>query len=153
MKNTTLFIIIVTLFLSCNRETTTKNTDKDYLLVDTVSLHTSYQNNIDYEDINHDKFTEKLNVDSKLRWIISYYILDTIPYLDKDIYQNRKDSVLLYDPHKIKLKEIKFNKTGTYYISGIVQDRIVLDSTWTGGKKNSEVSESVFWKKIVVIEK
>ncbi|WKW46718.1 hypothetical protein P3875_01205 [Myroides sp. JBRI-B21084] len=153
MKKTAFFIIIIVLFFACDKKSNNERTEQDFLITDTVSLHTSYQSVIDYKDVNHDKFTEQLNVESKLRWIISYYVLDTIPYLEKDIYQNRKDSVLVYDAHKIKLKEINFSKTGTYYISGIVKDRIVLDSIWTDGKKDSEVSESVFWKKIIVINK
>lgn len=152
MKKLAYFLILSVSIAACNKKTNVKDSFNDTLPTDTILVNTLWKSNIDYEDVNHDKFTEKLNVDSKLRWIISYYVLDTIPYLDKDIYQNRKDSVLLYDAHKIKLKEIKFSKAGTYYISGIVKDRIVLDSMWTDGKKDSKVSESVFWRKIIVID-
>lgn len=150
MKKTVIFLAITTTVFACNKSNI-EISEKDSFPTDTVFINSIYKGSIDYEDKQHDKFTKKLNSESKLRWIITYYVLDTIPYAEHEIYQSsKKDSVLAYNAHKINLRDIEFKKTGTYYISGIIKDNIVLDSVWIDGRKNSEVSQSVFWRKVVV---
>lgn len=152
MKKIGFLLILISATVACNKKSDIEDSEMYSFPVDTVVVNTLWKSSIDYENINHDKFTEILNTEPNLRWIIAYYTLDTIPYLEKEIFENRQDSVLGYDPHKINLRDMKFEKTGTYYISGIIKDNIVLDSVWVNGMKNTQVSEAVFWRKIIVKE-
>lgn len=152
MKKKRFLLILIFATVACSKKSGIETSERNLFPVDTVLVNTLWKSGIDYENVNHDKFTEILNVEPKLRWIIAYYTLDTIPYLEKEIYKNRQDSVLAYNPHKVNLKDIKFRDSGTYYISGIIRDRIVVDTIWIEGKKNTEVSEAVFWRKVVVVK-
>src|SRR5690606_39697998 len=100
MKKTEYFLILIFGIIACNKKANVKDSFNDTLPTDTVLVNTLWKSTIDYEDVKHDKFTEKLNVKSKLRWIITYYKVDTMPYLENEIYRVRQDSVLAYDPHK-----------------------------------------------------
>lgn len=150
MMNKIITILMVILLVSC-KDNKIEREYHESIPTDTASIGKVYKASIDYENLEHDKFTKNLNVESKLRYIITYYVVDTISISEDKIYNSKiKDSVLAYNSHKINLKNINFSREGIYYISGIIKDRIILDSIWIDGKKNSDVSESVFFRKVIV---
>ena len=80
MKKIGFLLILISATVACNKKSDIGDSEMYSFPVDTVVVNTLWKSSIDYENINHHKFTAILNTEPNLRWIIAYYTLDTIPY-------------------------------------------------------------------------
>src|SRR5690606_404404 len=123
---------------------------------DTIVVDEYYKSHIDYA---HPKFDEyHLNKDIRvLRSLTFYFTIDTVRY-DAGVIENKiKDSIFSSNKNKIELYKIAISKPGVHYISGYIDDEILIDSLNNNNNKDGKLPGHLFrshlTKKVVVISK
>lgn len=155
-------VIITLLLLGCGKERETnqnKGKTVDFygqlIFPDTIFVDDYYKSYIDY---SHPRFDEyHLNKNNRIvRSLTFYFTIDTVRY-DSGVVENEiKDSIFSSNKSKIELYKIAISKPGVHYISGYIDDEILIDSLNNDTKKGKLPGysfRSYLTKKVVVIDK
>lgn len=126
---------------------------------DTVLKGKKYNGKIHYKNLL-DTITESMINDStskRNRYIIfSMVLIDNIDYVEKDLWKIAKDTFGALNNHTIPFYDIKFNKSGTFFIDGVINDQgyITSDVKNKKGSYDTRIITNEFraTKKVVVIE-
>jgi len=139
-----------------NERHTKKSIECKIEFLDTVYVNKSYDGVVKYKSIL-DTITTSFDDKKKKRYPIFYMKIVDKPYSD---YKHLKKEAKMFGAHnnrEIPFYNIKFEKTGTYYIDGIINDYVVIDIN----KKNEKGEELVreiekeerIIKKVIVVDK
>jgi len=150
------------LLLSCEKEKqTNRNSDKtidfygQLVFPDTIFVDEYYKSHIDYSHPEFDEYHLNKNL-RILRSLTFHFTIDTVRY-DSGLIENKvKDSIWSSSQNKIELYKIAMSKPGIHYISGYIDDKILIDSlngNIRGGKLPGHLFRSYLTKKVVVIDK
>lgn len=146
-KKTVIIAILVLQFITFSCEKKEKNVSKqeikkqiDYKIEfpDTVYINNTYNGVIKYKSVL-DTITTSFDDKKKNRYVIFYLTIVDKP--DPD-YKHLKKIAKKFgadNNREISIYDIKFTKTGVYYIDGIINDYVVLDIN----KKDKEGFELV----------
>ncbi|MDN3706035.1 hypothetical protein QW060_02695 [Myroides ceti] len=157
----TLFIIAL-LIVGCNRVNETKQNKEEIdgfygqlIFPDTIFSDTFYKSYIDYSYPEFDSY--HLNDNHKIiRSLAFYFTIDTVRY-DIGMIENKiEDSVFSSNKNKIELYKIAISTPGIKYISGYIDDEILIDSLNRDSKKGKlpgYLFRSYLTKKVVVLER
>ncbi|MFC4476482.1 hypothetical protein [Flavobacterium chungangensis] len=173
MKGVTKIIIIFCafFFIQCKEKSTKseefintkfKGNGVEYSIEfpDTVLRGKKYKGEIHYTNVL-DTITESMINDStskRNRYIIfSMALTDNIDYVEKDLWKIAKDTFGAIDNHTIPFYDVKFNKSGTFFIDGVINDQgyITSDIKNEKGSYDTRIITNEFraTKKVVVIDK
>jgi len=117
---------------------------------DTIYINERYNKYLSYDNESFDKRMNSVDKHSSIkREIILYYLADT-KVRDENYIKNSnlKDSLIVTSYNEIDLRSIHFIKSGDYYLSGFIEDKLI-DST---GKVLEQVN-SLINQKITVVER
>ena len=169
-KNFTILILfmILVIFSSCkkkeiithnyiNEKDIDKKIECQIEFPDTVYLNKEYDGVVKYKSIL-DTITTSFDDKKKKRYPIFYLTIVDKPELD---YRHLKKMAKIFGAHdnrEIPFYDIKFEKTGTYYIDGIINDYVVIDINKRNERgeelvREIENEERVTKKVIVVSER
>lgn len=138
-------VFIQLLMFSCknkeNKKTETKvNTLKQIEFIvefpDTVYVNQKYNGKIKYKSIL-DTITTSFDDKKKNRYVIFYQTLVDKPDPDYKHLKKVAKMVGADNNREIPLEDIVFNKTGTHYIDGIINDNVVIDLNRTDKEGDS----------------
>lgn len=126
---------------------------------DTIFKGKKYKGKISYTN-SLDTIAESMINDStskRNRYIIfSMTLTDNIDYAEKDLWKIAKDTFGALDNHTIPFYDIKFDKTGIFFIDGVINDQgyITSDTKNKEGSYDTRIITNEFraTKKVVVIE-
>jgi len=134
-------IAIVSLIVSsCRNEPISKKSDNkirkisplpvsvNFEFPDTVYINKLYDGKIKYKCIL-DTITTSFDDPRKLRYI-TFYMTKTrsIDYEDKQLYKVKLDTFGALDHNNIPFYDVKFSELGIYYIDGLINDNVIIDT-------------------------
>lgn len=162
-------IILSSLLLftfSCKKETHVENKKTKtlsettafvkFIFPDTVYINKLYNGKIMYKGIL-DTITTSFDDQTKSRYI-SFYMTKTknIDYETEELYKLKLDTFGAIDNRTIPFHKIKFTELGTFYMDGIINDHVMIDTLTRPKKPTDKVRyiENIIRAnhKVVVIE-
>lgn len=149
-------LIVLSLFFSigCVKNKPINDIYGQLVLPDTIKAGKYYNVFIDY---NNEEYNEKERsaTHPTYRMLSFHFTIDTIIHDRNGLKYNIKDSVFSSNNNKIDLYEISIENPGVRYISGMIKDKLYIDSLNQNSKNpllSGSVIESYLTKKVVVIE-
>jgi hypothetical protein len=124
---------------------------------DTLYTHQEYNGIVKYKSVL-DTITTEFGNKEKYRYVLLFLTTTNHPYHDpKQLKHAIRDTFGAINNREIPFSKIKFNTTGVFYIEGIINDYVLIDTD----KKNKEgvelareiENEKWITHKVVVIDK
>jgi hypothetical protein len=125
---------------------------------DTIYKNKTYKGEIKYSGILDTITTDVMHDKKGIQRYITYSFItsNNSNYTLKELRKMNLDTVGAVDNHTIPFYDIKFEKIGTYYIHGIINDHAFIDTNKVSNPKNKVryiENEAQVRYKIVVIDK
>jgi len=143
------------LHLSCKKiDNSTSVIENEYKFVfpDTVIVNKKYNGKIIYEGLM-DSLTTKMGRDKSVnRFILYSYTKSKYPFRDITEISKSTDTIMALESSSIDLLNISFSKTGVNYISGIINDNVILNEVDKNGMAKVIVNNLLANHKVIVIE-
>lgn len=124
---------------------------------DTIFINEKYDGQINYKNIL-DTITTSLENPKKYRSIYYYCLKTKSIYKESQLKLMITDSLITDNNRNIPLFDISFDKLGVNYLDGIIEDKVMIDTTIIKNRKKEpyvRVITNQFraTKKVVVIDK